>query len=393
MVNEVSQGKYRAMRSTFDCIVLGVGGVGSAALYHVARRGARVLGLDRFTPGHDRGSSHGETRVIRLAYFEHADYVPLLRRAYTLWEELESQCDTTLYVQTGILEMGPPDGEVVSGVTKAARQHGLDVEELSAAAIRQRYPGIQLPEDWAGIFEARGGYLRVEASVRAHVDEAVKHGAHLRTGEVIQGWHIDGDSVVVQTDQETYRAQQLIVTAGAWAPRLLESLGVRLTVLRKPLLWYRTQTPNYHVDNGFPVWLFETASGVFYGFPEIDTMGLKVAEHSNGAPVDDPLALDRRLLPEDRQPVESFLATHLLDVSRECLHHTVCMYTMTPDQHFLIDRHPQHVQVCFAAGLSGHGFKFATVLGEILAQLTLDGETPQPIGFLGLDRYTHKNSS
>lgn len=374
------------MRSTFDCIVLGVGGMGSAALYHLARRGARVLGLDRFTPGHDRGSSHGETRVIRLAYFEHADYVPLLRRAYTLWEELESQREATLYVQTGILEMGPPDGEVVPGVTKAARQHGLDVEKLSAADIRQRYPGIQLPEDWAGIFEARGGYLRVEASVRAHVDEAVKHGAHLRTGEVIQGWTIDGDSVVVQTDQETYRAQQLIVTAGAWAPQLLEALGVRLTVLRKPLLWYRTQTPHYHVDNGFPVWLFETSSGVFYGFPEIDAMGLKVAEHSNGSPVDDPLALDRRLLPEDRQPVESFLATHLPEVSRECLHHTVCMYTMTPDQHFLIDRHPQHAQVCFAAGLSGHGFKFATVLGEILAQLTLDGESPQPIGFLGLDR-------
>jgi sarcosine oxidase len=375
------------MRRTFDCIVLGVGGVGSAALYHLARRGARVLGLDRFTPGHDRGSSHGETRVIRLAYFEHPDYVPLLHRAYTLWEELASQRDETLYVQTGILEIGPRDGEVVPGVTKAARQHGLDVEELSAVDIRQGYPGIQLPEDWAGIFESRGGYLRVEACVRAHADEAVQHGAHLRTGEVIEGWDIDGDSVVVHTHQETYRAQQLIVTAGAWAPQLLESLGVHLTVLRKPLLWYRTQTPNYHVDNGFPVWLFETSSGTFYGFPEIDTIGIKVAEHSHGSPVDDPLALDSRLLPEDRQPVESFLAAHLPEVSRECLYHTVCMYTMTPDQHFLIDRHPQHAQVCFAAGLSGHGFKFATVLGEILAQLTWDGETPQPIGFLGLDRF------
>jgi glycine/D-amino acid oxidase-like deaminating enzyme len=166
-------------------------------------------------------------------------------------------------------------------------------------------------------------------------------------------------------------------------------------VLRKPLLWYRTLTANYRVDHGFPVWLFETPAGAFYGFPEIDDMGLKVAEHSHGLPVDDPLALDRRLLPEDRQPVESFLATYLPDASRECLHHTVCMYTMTPDQHFLIDRHPQHAQVCFAAGLSGHGFKFATVLGEILAQMTLDGETPQPIGFLGLDRrqISHEHSS
>lgn len=377
----------------FDCIVLGVGGVGSAALYHLARRGGNVLGLDRFPPGHDQGSSHGHTRVIRLAYFEHADYVPLLQRAYELWEELEEQHGESLYVQTGVLEMGPPDGEVLSGVKKAAQQHRLDLSELSAADVQRQYPGIRLPEEWVGLFEPRGGYLLVEDCVRAHADEAVKHGATLHTGEVIERWVIDGEGVVVHTDRATYRADRLIVTAGAWTPQLLQSLGVNLTVRRKPLLWYRTTTSDYRIESGFPVWLFETPGGIFYGFPELDARGVKAAEHTSGLPVEDPLTLDRQLLPVDRQPVETMLQNHLPGVSLDNRHHTVCMYTMTPDEHFIVDQHPAHPQVCFTAGLSGHGFKFATVLGEVMAQMALDGATPHPTGFLGLDRLVRQPAS
>lgn len=370
----------------FDCIVLGVGGVGSAALEQLARRGAKVLGIDRFPPGHDQGSSHGHTRVIRLAYHEHADYVPLLHRAYALWEELESRSGTRLYVRTGILESGPRHGEVVSGVLQAAQQHALEVEELTAADIRQRFPGLRVPEHWVGVFEAHGGFLFVEAAVQAQANVAVQHGAQLRIGEVVQRWESVGDDVVVVTDRDTYRAARLVITAGAWAPQLLQALGLSLTVLRKPLLWYRTTTADYRLENGFPVWLFETPAGIIYGFPEIDARGLKVAEHTGGLPVDDPLHVDRGLTPADRAPIEAFLPDYLPGVSQECLRHVVCMYTMTPDQHFIVDHHPHAPQVCFVAGLSGHGFKFATVLGEVLADLALNGTTTLPVGFLGLRR-------
>ncbi len=384
---EFPEGIYMSTTErTFDCIVLGTGGVGSAALYHLARRGAKVLGLDRFPPGHDNGSSHGQTRVIRLAYFEHADYVPLLRRAFELWEDLDHQHAEQLYVQTGVLEIGPRHGEVVPGVLEAARQHALAVEELSAQDMQHRFPGLRVPEDWIGVFEQRGGYLRVEDCVKAHAEAAVQHGAVLRIGEVVHSWETEGDSVVLHTDRETYRAGHLVITAGAWAPQMLQSLGVRFTVLRKLLLWYRTNTPDYRLETGFPVWLFETAAGIFYGFPEIDAMGLKLAEHTGGLPIDDPLQMDRQLTPEDRHPIDTFLPIHLPGVSSTCLQHVVCMYTVSPDQHFVVDRHPHAPQVCFAAGLSGHGFKFATVLGEALADLALDGATPLPIGFLGLDR-------
>ncbi len=280
---------------SYDCIVLGTGGVGSAALYHLAQRGAKVLGIDRFPPGHDRGSSHGETRVIRLAYFEHPDYVPLLQRAYTLWEAMEQARPESLYVQAGILEMGPEDGEIIPGVLDAARQHDLEVETLSAAQIEKRYAGLRVPEPMVGVYEARAGFLRVEACVKAYIDEAVKRGAQLQTGETVLGWSPDGEGITVETDRGQYRAGRLVVTAGAWAPQLLASLDVELRVLRKPLLWYRTQTPDYKLDNGFPVWFLETELGAIYGFPEIDERGFKLAEHTSGTEVADPLSPDRNL--------------------------------------------------------------------------------------------------
>lgn len=371
---------------SYDCIVLGTGGVGSAALYYLAERGAKVLGIDRFPPGHDRGSSHGETRVIRLAYFEHPDYVPLLHRAYTLWEVMEQARPESLYVQSGILEMGPEDGEILPGVLDAARQHNLEVETLSGAEIEKRYAGLRVPVPLIGVYEARAGFLRVEACVKAYIDEAVKRGAQLQIDETVLGWSPDGEGITVETDRGRYRTARLVVTAGAWAPQLLESLHVEFRVLRKPLLWYRTQTPHYRLDHGFPVWFLETDLGAIYGFPEIDELGFKLAEHTKGTEVVNPLHPDRSLWTEDRRPLEALIGRHFPGVTSDCLHHAVCMYTMSPDQHFIIDRHPDDERICFVAGLSGHGFKFASVLGEIMCGLALDGETEMPIEFLGLER-------
>lgn len=375
---------------SYDVIVLGTGGVGSAAAYHLAKRGARVLGLDQFPGGHDRGSSHGQTRVIRQAYFEHADYVPLLLRAYELWRELEARSGADLLHQVGLLQVGPPEGAVVSGVLAAAKQHGLVVESLVGERVAMRFPGFRVPEGSVGVFEPAAGYLRVEPCVLAHLDQARQKGAELRYGVTAQGWQSEGASVRVTTDRGDFSAAQLIVTAGPWAPQLLASLNVPLKVRRKHLYWFPTSDQRYHERQGCPTYLYELPQGVFYGFPVADELGLKVAEHSGGAVIDDPKNDPRPLDAEDLARVEAFLTKYLPGVGRPMQRRSVCFYTMSPDEHFLVDRHPEQKNVCFVAGLCGHGFKFTSVLGEALADLALRGRTDSPIGFLGLKRFTRQ---
>jgi len=375
----------------YDAIVIGTGGVGSAALFHLARRGARVLGLDRFPPGHDRGSSHGRTRIIRQAYFEHPDYVPLLRRAYELWAELGRRRGRPLLHEIGLLQAGPPDSAVLAGVRRSAREHGLEVEELAASDIAARFPGFRVDADWLGLFERRAGYLEVEACVVAHIEEAIGLGAELRTGVTVLGWQSAADGITVATDAGEFAADRLVIAAGPWAGQLLSDLPVRLEVRRKPQYWYGADAALL-AQSGCPAFLFdipETASdgGIFYGLPQIDDWGLKVARHTGGPAVDDPLAVNRDLDPAEQACVEAFLADHLPGVRRPCLHHSVCMYTLTPDEHFIVERHPADRRIALAAGLSGHGFKFTCVLGEALADLALDGRTALPIGFLSADRF------
>jgi sarcosine oxidase len=369
----------------YDAIVIGAGGVGSAALFHLATRGAKVLGLDRFPPAHDRGSSHGRTRIIRQAYYEHPDYVPLVLRAYELWADLERRCGERLLVQTGLLQIGSGDGHVLGGVRESAHEHNLQIEELSAAQIHSRWPGFRVPDELTGVFEPKAGYLRVENCVAAHLAEATKAGAELKTDEPAVGWQASGSGATVRTQAATYAADRLIITAGPWAGQLLADLGVPLEVRRKPQYWFAVEDDAY-VAARCPAYLFELPEGIFYGFPQIDEWGLKVARHSGGETVADPLHVNRDIDAADRAVVEAFLASHLPRVSRKLLHHSMCMYTMSPDENFLVDRHPQYPQVAFAAGLSGHGFKFTAVLGEVLAELALGGRTRWPIAFLSCRR-------
>jgi sarcosine oxidase len=373
-----------------DVLVVGAGGVGSATLYHLAQRGVRVIGIDRFPPGHDRGSSHGETRIIRLAYFEDPNYVPLLRRAYQLWGELEADTGLTLFHQVGLLMGGRPDGELIPGVLRAAREHDLPVEQFSIQQAQRRFPAYRLADECVALFEQRAGYLMVEDCVQAHAKAAIRSGAKLHTGITVYGWKAEGDSVIVQTSEGIYSAARLVVTAGAWVNDLLPSLGISFQVLRKPLYWYRTRDRSYLSESGCPCFLLESLGGVFYGFPQINDLGVKVAEHTGGEPVDDPLRVDRTDRADDRQRLEACLAAHLPGVSRECSSHKVCLYTMSTDGHFVIGRHPEHTQVVFTAGLSGHGFKFTSVLGEIMAQLAVDGESPHEIQFLAPNRFDRR---
>lgn len=373
--------------SHYDAIVLGLGGVGSSAVMHLAHRGARVVGVDRFHPPHDRGSSHGQTRVTRQSYFEHPDYVPLVLETYRRWDELEQRVGRKLYHQTGLLEVGPVDGEVVPGVLRAAREHDLAVEELTPADVHARWPGFRLPESLTAVFETRAGYLLVEDCVRAHLEAATQAGAELRTGCEVLGWTAADNEVTVRTGDGELSADRLVIAAGAWSAGLLAELGIELTIRRKSLFWFRTRGERYAVEDGSPVFLFELPTGIFYGFPQLDERGVKVAEHSGGLPVDDPLALDRARHTADEQMLTAFLAEHLPDVTNEVTDHTVCMYTMSPDERFVVDRHPQFSNVTLAAGLSGHGFKFTAVLGQALAELALEGRTDLPIEFLSLSRF------
>lgn len=371
---------------SYDVIVLGTGGVGSAALFHLARRGTSVLGIDRFPGGHDRGSSHGQTRIIRQAYFEHPDYVPLLLSAYQAWHDLEARCGEKLLYQVGLLEIGPPDGVVLPGVLESARQHQLAVDHLSAREAAQRFPGFNVPERCEAVFEREAGYLLVERCVLAHLAEAQRLGARVRTGESVVRWSANSTGVTVETDRGSYSAARLVITAGAWSGELLADLGIRLRVLRKHLHWYTAADDHYRFDRGCPTFLYEVPEGIFYGFPQLDEWGVKVGEHSGGNEVVDPLVDSRAVEPDDRRRVEAFVAANLPGVTLTPTNHATCFYTMSPDEHFLVDKHPEHEQVAFAAGLSGHGFKFAGVLGQVLADLALDGRTHLPVGFLSVSR-------
>ena len=373
-------------RSEFDAIVLGVGGMGSATCLELARRGARVLGLDQFPLVHDRGSSHGESRIIRRAYFEHPDYVPLLHRAYELWHELESATGRDLLRPTGLVLSGPADGETIQGARLSAKQHGLELINLTWQEAQQRFPGFVFPADHDVAFEPGAGTLLVEECVNAHIDEAVRHGATICGSEPVLEWSSNGTTVSVRTITRTYRAKSLIVTAGAWANDFLHDLGLPLKVVRKFVGWFPCHSVEFQVQRGCPTYFFELPHGTFYGFPSLDGTTIKVAEHSGGQTVLDPSSVDRTCLPSDLTRLQSFLTSHLPGVELNPTRHSVCLYTLTPDQHFVIDIHPTWKNVAFAAGFSGHGFKFCPVVGEVLADLVQRGKASLPIEFLALAR-------
>lgn len=370
----------------YDAIVLGVGGVGSAALYHFAKRGLRVVGLDRFPTAHQNGSSHGQTRLIRQAYFEHPDYVPMLKRAYALWADLSERCGQQLYQEVGVLQVGPTNGRILPGVLESAKLHQLEVDELTAREVSSRFPGFVCPDSLSGVFERRAGFLFVEDCIKAHTAQALQAGAVLHTGEAVKRWSASPNHVEVETDRETYSARHLVVTAGSWANDFLSSLGIPFEVIRKSLYWFETDSPNYRADRGAPGFIIEAPTGNFYGFPQIDSSGVKSAEHTGGLPVADPLKLNRQEDPQETARVMEFLGQFLPQVSQRRSKFDVCLYTLSPDRNFVVDRHPEHANVSFAAGLSGHGFKFASVLGEVLTELSMGLPPSAPIDFLSSRR-------
>jgi len=371
---------------TYDTVVIGLGGMGSAALYHLARRGQQVLGVEQFGIAHDRGSSHGATRLIRRAYFEHSDYVPLVDRAYQLWESLEAATSRTLLHRCGLMLAGRPDGAVIPGVQRAARQHRLAIETVARGDWPGRFPGFALDDDMQVLFEPDAGFLEVENCVAAHIEQAQALGAEILTGQRVTSWSTDARGVTVTTDRAAHTARSLVLCGGAWTSRLLSDLGLPLVVHRKTVFWFGPTDDLYRFDRGCPVFGLETGDGFFYGFPAIDGYGVKVGEHTGTQVAADPDRLDREIHAEDERPVRRFLRRYLPGVGSDVQKTSVCMYTMTPDEHFIIDRHPTYPHVAYACGFSGHGFKFAPVVGSVLADLIIEGRTGELVEFLGASR-------
>jgi sarcosine oxidase len=367
--------------ASVDSIVVGLGAHGSAAAYHLAKRGQSVLGFDRFGRGHTLASFGGLSRIIRLSYYEHASYVPLLRRAWDLWRELERDSGENLLTQTGGLYMGPPDGALVSGSLASARMHGLAHEVLDNAELRRRYPVIEVDADWIGVLDAQAGWLAPERAVETHLRQAERHGAALRFAEPIERWEPDGDGVRVTSARGTFRARRLVIAAGSWLPRLLPRLAPHLWVERNVLLWFE---PRGELDAfaKLPVYIVEDTDRFYYGFPYDADNGLKMAGLHYGDRVD-PDTVDREPSADDEERVRAWLRRRMPLANGERRRAQVCMYTNSPDGHFIIDREGP---VTYASACSGHGFKFASAVGEVLADLAISGRSSLDIGFLSGDR-------
>lgn len=378
---------------TVDAVVVGLGAMGSAAAAHLSRRGARVLGLDAYEAGHRRGSSHGSTRIIRKAYFEDPAYVPLLERAYELWAALAPASgvpEDSLLRLTGGLMLGRPAAPVVAGALASAEQHGLPYELLPPAEIRRRFPGFVPEPDMVGLWEPQAGVLFPERCVEAHLRAAARSGADLRHHCPVRGWRPAGGHVVVETAEGDVEAGAVVVTAGPWAPGLLRDLGLPLQATRQVVAWFGPASPAQAVlltPPSCPIFICDLGGTNVYGIPDLGGgSGLKAAIHERGEPCT-PDSCRREVGDAELARLRDLLTRFLPAGGGRVLTAETCLYTMTPDGHFVIDRPAAHPGLVYAAGMSGHGFKFASVIGEILADLALRGETAHPIAFLSPRRF------
>ena len=360
----------------YDVIVAGLGAMGSAAAFHLAQQGARVLGLDRFRPPHDLGSSHGRTRIIREAYFEHTLYVPLVQRAYELWADLEKTSGRKLLLQTGGLMVGPPEGVLVTGARRSAEEHNLSHKILSAREVQQQFPALEPAPGMRAIWEPRAGILFPELVVQTHLELAEARGATLGLAEPVISWEPHDTGVCVITARGRYLARNLLLSAGAWLPTLIPDFKLPLSVERQVLCWFEpASSREIFRPELCPIFIVEYASSrFFYGFPDLGD-GVKVALHHEGQSTQ-PDSIQREVNEQDTEAVRSLVTRFLPAAAGRLLSATVCMYTNTPDAHFIFGRHPQCPQVLIASPCSGHGFKFAAVIGEMAATV-LSGGVPK----------------
>jgi len=373
--------------ATCDVIVVGAGGMGSAAAAHLAARGQRVLVLERFSLAHDRGSSHGLTRIIRLAYFEHPSYVPLLRRAYELWRALEARAGQQLLHVTGALDVGVEGSRVFEGSRRSCLEHDLPHEVLTGGDLRRRFPAWRIDHHAAAVFQPDGGFLLPERCILAHAAVARAAGATVHEGETVRDWSAGSGRVRVATDRGIYEAGQLVLSAGAWMGNLVPGLARLMMPERQVLGWFAVSNPPAFAPARFPVFVHDAPEGLFYGFPEHAVEGFKIGKYHHLAQAAAPDALDRDCRVEDEAALRGAVARYFPSANGALRRSAVCMFTNTPDEHFIIDRHPDAGAVLLVSPCSGHGFKFCSVVGEIVADLVTRGETPHDIAAFRLARF------
>jgi sarcosine oxidase len=377
----------------YAVIVIGVGGMGSATVYHLAKRGKRVLGLEQFDIPHSMGSSHGHTRIIRLAYAEEPRYVPLLRRAFTLWQETQQAFGEQLLYVTGHLDISREQDDVFSGSVRSCVEHDLRHEVLTAPELMRRFPAYQVTGDLMANYQPDGGFVLSDRGIVAHVMLAQGLGAEVHAREIVQTWEPISDGVKVITDRATYTADKLVITAGAWASKLIQPLAGNLAVPERQVMgWFQPHQPEHFALDKFPVWVMEVEEGVYYGFPVYETPGFKFGRMHHRYQTVDPNTVDRECYPEDEAVLRSFGEKYFPQGMGPTMALRTCMFTNTPDYHFILDVHPEYPQVVFAAGFSGHGYKFTPVIGEIMADLALKGKTSFDLDFLKLSRFLPEKS-
>ena len=372
-------------RDRYDVAVIGLGSMGSAVLARCTMRGVRAVGIEQYALGHDLGAGSGKTRIIRKAYFEDAAYVPLLLRAYELWRDVERRTGTTLMQLTGLLLAGDERSEVVTGSQAAAKAYELPLQMLSAAEMRERYPHLRVRDGEVGAFEPDGGVLFPEAAVGAHLALAKSHGATTIEHATMTSWEA-GDGVRLGlSNGSLVEASSAVFTLGPWFAPEMERLGIPLVVQRNVQLWFSSGTTEWDAAH-FPAFLIDRPEQpLLYGFPDLGE-GVKAAFHASGEATS-PQALRRDAGDDDVDPVARALEAWMPGAARKLVAAKVCMYSLTPDRNFVVGLHPRHPNVVVCGGFSGHGFKFASVIGEICAQLALDGATPHNVGFLSPDRF------
>jgi sarcosine oxidase len=376
------------MAQAFDTIVVGVGGMGAAVLYHLAKRGQRVLGIEQFEIGHARGSSHGETRAIRKSYFEGSHYVPLVQRAYELWDELSAEAGLKLLHRTGTLEMSEPGIDFFDRARACCLEHGLAHEVLDVAAIIRRFPAFNLAPGTRGLFQPDGGYVLSDAALRAHVDLAQRNGATLHTKETVRDYKITAHgSVEVRTDQREYTAGNLVLAAGPWMGQLVPALAKPLATYKQALAWFAPRAPATFQADAMPVFIHFGSAGEFYGVPVHGASGVKVGGPHYARVLIDPDTADRTPDPNQLDALRGFVQRHLPGAAGPPVTTTGCIYTSTPDEHFVLDRMPDAPQVIVLSPCSGHGYKFAAAIGETVVDMIMVGSTRTDIAPFSLSRF------
>lgn len=374
--------------TVYDVAIIGAGTMGMAAGAYLAKQQIKTLLIDAFDPPHNQGSHHGDTRMIRHAYGEGRQYVTLVKRAQQLWNDLEEESGDKIFEKTGVLGLGPRDSSFLLETVESAKTHNLPLQILTASEIKEKWPGISIPDDFIGCFEADSGFIYCERAIQAYKTIAIQNGAKLITNTPIQQINLINDELVqIMSADATFTAKTIIVTAGAWAAKLLPELNLPIQPLRKVVGWFDTPEGIYDPAN-FPSFYVEDKDKLFYGFPNLNGTGLKVGRTDGGMAIDpDQHTQNFGHYESDEGELRQFVRTYMPEANNILNNGKTCLYTRSPDSHFIIDHHPEHPNAILACGFSGHGFKFGSVLGEVLGQLAIKGQTEYDISIFSLNRF------